>query len=315
MKTLLTTQRNSLTSILKEISMKHNIPLSTLKFHSSILSELGLIERYGLDGCKSVRLSRLGIKILYLIYEDEELNDFEAPNDIDELTNRLSIELHKLLEKINGFHLDSSLTTLNILLALFYYRKLCNRRIEETKLVLSKGHAAPALYIVLNHIGILDDRDLDKAFEHDSLIQTHPLRGCPTIVSSTGSLGQGLSIANGLAIKMRMEGETDHVYVILGDGELDEGQVWEGMATSSSHGLDNIILFIDRNGRQLSGDTESVKKKEPLVNRISAFGWEVFETQDNKPSSIMREIARAEKISGWPKAIIVHTRDKLRYRY
>ncbi len=309
MKTLLTASGPSLNSVLRKISETYNIPLSTLKFHISILSDLGLIEKIGRNGTKIVRLSKLGVKILRLM-DGESLNPVgNIPRDVDNLQITLSKELDKLLRKIDGFHLSSSLTTLNILIAIFFHRQSSHMDIHKTKIVLSKGHAAPALYTVLKHFGILSEREMKNAFEQESIIQTHPIKGCPTIVSSSGSLGQGLSIANGLAIRLKMEREEDFIYVIMGDGELDEGQVWESMATSSTHGLDNIILFIDRNGKQLTGETESIKKKEPLKDRLNAFGWEVFETPDAKPSSIIREIIKAEKIRGWPKAIIVNTRN------
>jgi len=309
MKTLLTVSGPSLNSILRQISTTHNIPLSTLKFNSSILADLGLIERIGRNGTRVIRLSKLGVKILRLI--DGEIPDsvVDIPCDVDSLQDTLSNELNKLLKKIDGFHLSSSLTTLSILIAIFFHRQRSNMDLGTTKLVLSKGHAAPALYTVLKHFGLLGEIEMKDAFEQESIIQTHPVKGCPTIVSSSGSLGQGLSIANGLAIRLKMEKEEDFIYVIMGDGELDEGQVWESMATSSTHGLDNILLFIDRNGKQLTGETESIKKKEPLRDRLNAFGWEVFETPDAKPSSIIREIIKAEKIRGWPKAIIVNTRN------
>ena len=301
------TKGESLHRILHRISESHGIPLSTLKFHSNILLELGLIEKVLSNGRKRVRVSRLGRKLLMILNGSKVDEDVEVPESIDSLSMELKIRLIEFLKRINGFHLGSSLSTLNILIAIFTYRQLTNKSITSTKLVLSKGHAAPALYIVLNHLGVINDEILRDAFSCDSIIQTHPIKNCPTVVFSSGSLGQGISIANGLAIKMEMDRDYDDIYVILGDGELDEGQVWEALATSSSKGLDNILLFIDRNGKQLSGATEEVKRKEPLADKLRSFGWEVFEVDGSKPSNILKKIFISKCLAGWPKAIIVHT--------
>lgn len=304
-----------LTRLLKNLSEKHGIPLSTLKFNASTLRRLGLIDITRRNGDRFVRLSKTAINILKIIDPDVWEESLTIGKEIDDLSRKLLDDLHKFLKKINGFHLNSSKTTLNILLAIFKHREINEFSLEETKLILSKGHAAPALYIILKHFNLIDEGELADAFEHNSIIQTHPVKECPTIVSSTGSLGQGISIANGLAIRMKMENDEDYIYVVLGDGELDEGQIWESLSTSATYGLDNIILFIDRNGEQLNGNTEGIKRKEPIRDRLESFGWIVFEANNSKPSTIINLIDKAMNISGWPKAIIVDTRDIISTQY
>ncbi len=269
---------------------------------------MGLIQRYGVNGRRGVKLSRLGIKMLNILY----LDDGEKHLDIDTDTIRKELEeleniLKDILARINGFHAYSSITSLSILYSIFKHRQMRGLRLDETKIILSKGHAAPALYAVFKFFGILDDDDFIDAFTPGSHIQSHPVKGCPMVLVSTGSLGQGLSIANGIAISHKMRGDPDDVYVVMGDGELDEGQVWEALSTASTHNLDNIILLIDRNGHQLTGPTEEIKIKEPLIEKLESFGWMVERVSGENPEDIINALNSLGELSGWPKAVIVDT--------
>lgn len=222
---------------------------------------------------------------------------------LNKLSNEIKRDLRYLLKDLNNFHLDSSLTTVDIILGIIYHRKMSGKDLLNINLILSKGHATPALYVIFKKIGLLGD-EIKTIAQAGSLYQTHAIRGFPLIKVSTGSLGQGLSIANGLALGMKMEGIQDYVYVIIGDGETDEGQIWEAAATSSTYGLDNTIVIIDRNKKQLSGDTERIKRKEPLKIRWMGFGWEVIEMDVNSIANIVNALDKAEGIRGWPKVII-----------
>lgn len=307
-------RKATLTGIIRRISGEYGIPLSTLKFNSSKLIKLGIIERYGVNGRGGVRLSKIGLKILdILTHEDIEDNiDIDAgevKRDIEEI----KVILKEILTKINGFHAYSSSTSLNLIYSIFKDRLNRGYNPIDTKLVLSKGHAAPALYAVLRFYHILRDEDFIDAFKPGSIIQSHPVKGCPTVYVSTGSLGQGLSIANGMALTHKINGDQEEVYVVMGDGELDEGQVWEALATASTYCLDNIYLLIDRNGYQLTGETESIKVKESIVERLESFGWIVERIPSDDPVKIINALNRLRNVNGWPKSIIVDTwvRDQL----
>lgn len=171
--------------------------------------------------------------------------------------------------------------------------------------MLSKGHCSLALYAWFAETGIIGEDELAEFATPGSRLQTHPEAGrLPGIVVSTGSLGQGLSIANGLAIAARLDGVRREVAVLLGDGELDEGQVWEAAATASTLGLDNVVALVDRNGFQHTGPTENVKVKEPLAERWRAFGWHVVEA-GRRPAEVARALDTASAVKGRPKVILV----------
>jgi len=175
----------------------------------------------------------------------------------------------------------------------------------ERLVVISKGHCSPAFYVWLSEIGVLDEEVLGEFAKPGSPLPSHLEAGTiPGIITSTGSLGQGLSIANGIALAARIDGARREVAVLLGDGELDEGQVWEAASTAGSLRLDNVVAVVDRNMHQHSGPTESVKKKEPLGARWASFGWEVFEA-DNSVASIVEALRLAGSRQGRPKVVIV----------
>ncbi len=214
--------------------------------------------------------------------------------------------LDRLVEEGISWHMLSSKSALNIIAAVygFWIPKGRNRGIERIA-ILSKGHASLALYTWLTVMGLLREDELESFSKIGSRLQAHPVReSVPGVVVSTGSLGQGLSIANGLALAGKMDGVDREVLVIMGDGELDEGQVWEAASTSSSNGLDNVIVVIDRNGLQHTGPTEKVKVKEPLADKWRAFGWHVVEV-DNDALRIIEALERLAEVRGKPKAVIV----------
>ena len=169
-------------------------------------------------------------------------------------------------------------------------------------MLLSKGHAATALYAVYAGIDVLDDTDIENFCEPESLLQSHPEP--PLTLIPTGSLGNGISIANGIILASRIRGSTTRVAVVIGDGELNEGSVWEAIATASHHKLWEIIVLVDANGRQLSGPSSSIKNMEPLAGKFEAFGWRVFEA-DNRLEDIVLALRKCEEWSHSPSVIIV----------
>ncbi|MHA1594568.1 MAG: transketolase [Candidatus Baldrarchaeia archaeon] len=225
-----------------------------------------------------------------------------------ELSWKLKQRLREVLKPVGNWHLGSSLSVLDILLVLLTkWFILDNAKPDDNVLILSKGHCVPALYVILAEFGFIKDDDLKTFGDLGSKLPTHAKRGVPLVAVSTGSLGQGLSVANGIALASKMDGVRKNVYVILGDGELDEGQIWEAAMTAAHYRLDNVIAIVDRNGSQLNGPTEGIKSKEPLRERWKVFGWEVFEVDGHDHGQILDALMKAERVRGAPKVIIAHT--------
>ncbi len=221
--------------------------------------------------------------------------------------------LHRMASNGMSWHAGSSISVFNILATLLthWVPEGAARGIDR-RIVLSKGHASIALYALLAEMNLLKEEP-EKAFaKPGSPIQPHPEAGkVPGVPVSTGSLGQGLSVANGMAFAARLDGVERQVAVILGDGELDEGQVWEAAATTVSLGLSNVIAIVDKNGFQNTGETSKVKKKEPLSERWRGFGWHVIELDTSSIEALAKALAAAELIDK-PVAIIVDTSRELR---
>ncbi|MGI6037255.1 MAG: transketolase, partial [Limnochordia bacterium] len=149
---------------------------------------------------------------------------------------------------------------------------------ERDRFVLSKGHGAPALYAALAEAGYFPVEELMGLRKIGRMLQGHPdMKNTPGVEASTGSLGQGLSMANGMALAGKLDGRDYRVYVLLGDGELQEGQVWEAAMTSVHHRLDNLMAFVDYNRLQIDGDVRDVKSLEQVAERFDSFGWHVLE--------------------------------------
>ena len=214
-----------------------------------------------------------------------------------------------LVEK--SVHVGASLSVLDILVAIYFGRGLRRsgpRPTERDWLILSKGHAVPALYAVLAEAGVLDRSRLESIRALDGL-EGHPDFREDGVDVSTGSLGQGLSIAAGIAFAMRLDGTEDRhrVFVILGDGELDEGQVWEAAGTIAHHGLRSVVAVVDVNGFQLDGPTEAVKAKGDIPARWRSLGWSVLEV-DGHDFEMLLEALKAADHAKRPTAIIAYTR-------
>lgn len=307
-----------ITSVLSEISERNGKPLSTLKLNAKILRELNLI-RYGGDS-RGVELSELGRFVLDLLKEDYVRKPVGVCGEsisripIRELNQRIKVlrrRVLKMVEEVGSGHLASSLSSLTIIATLYLGKMRHDPRNPAWRLrdrfLLGKGHAAPALYAVLAECGYFPEEELSKLRCIGGLLQGHPEGSIPGVDSASGSLGQCLSIANGMALAAKMRGEDYRIYVLLGDGELQEGQVWEAAMTSARHHLDNLAVIVDRNGHQLTGPTEEVKPLEPLAEKWRAFGWEVLEADGGSPRDILRALAEAEAIKGRPTVIIAST--------
>lgn len=180
---------------------------------------------------------------------------------------------------------------------------------DRDRLILSIGHVAPVLYTSLAHTGYFPCEELMTLRKLGSRLQGHPGRdhGLPGLELSAGSLGQGLSVAIGMAMTARMDQKSWRVYSVHGDGEMQEGSIWEAAMSAAHYKLDKLIAFIDRNGVQIDGATSDVMEIEPLDKKWSAFGWEVFHCDGHDHRQIAETIAKAQAIKGRPSVIILKT--------
>jgi transketolase len=307
----------SVTSVLREISGKYDVPLSTLKRNAQILRELNLI-RYGeaLD-FSGVELTELGRFISSLIVDGDSslpenmVKTRTGSRPFAALTRDLRKRILRMIAEAGSGHLGSSLSVVDIIAVLYFMKMRYDPSNpewpERDRLVLSKGHAAPALYTILAEAGYFSVEALSSLRMLGGILPGHPEAKTPGVDASTGSLGQGLSIAVGMALAAKMDGAGYKVYVILGDGELNEGQIWEAALTAAHHRLDNIIAIVDRNGYQLTGGTEEVKSLGDLMDKWRAFGWEAKDVDGHDPARILDALDRCDMTKGKPSVIIAKT--------
>ena len=179
---------------------------------------------------------------------------------------------------------------------------------DRDRLVLSKGHAAPAYYAALAIKGFFPKEDMCSLRQLGSHLQGHPsMRKTRGVDMSSGSLGQGLSVANGMAIAGKYHGKTYDVYCICGDGELQEGQIWEAVMSAAHYKLDNLILFVDHNHLQIDGKLEDVMNVTPIGEKFRAFGWNVKEIDGHSVGDIREAILEARAVKGVPSVIVCRT--------
>lgn len=176
---------------------------------------------------------------------------------------------------------------------------------ERDRFVLSKGHCAPALYGALAEKGYFPKEDIVTLRKIDSYLQGHPdMKGVPGVDMSTGSLGQGICAANGMALAAKLDNKAYRVYSILGDGELEEGQVWEAAMFAAHYKLDNLVAFVDFNGLQIDGDITQVMNPTPIDKKFEAFGWNVLVINAHNYDEIKNALASARNCKGKPTCIV-----------
>ena len=179
---------------------------------------------------------------------------------------------------------------------------------DRDRLVLSKGHTAPALYSVLANRGFFPVEDLKTLRHIDSYLQGHPVLGkVPGVDMSTGSLGQGISAACGMALSGKLDNDTYRVYAVLGDGEIEEGQVWEAAMFAAHYQLDNLVAIVDNNGLQIDGKISEVMSPYPIDEKFRAFGWHVIVIDGHDFNEIEKAFNEAETVANQPVAIIQKT--------
>ncbi len=232
--------------------------------------------------------------------------------ELKKIATKVRINIVDMLAAAGSGHPGGSLSMTDILTVL-YFTKM-NIRTNEPKwedrdrFVLSKGHAAPGLYAVLAERGFFPVENLKTLRKFESKLQGHPdMKKTPGVDMSTGSLGQGLSAANGMAIAGKLDKKDYHVYAIVGDGELQEGQIWEAAMSSAHYKLDNLTIFVDHNGLQIDGTNEEVMNVNPVTDKFAAFGWNVISIDGHNPEEIGAAIDQAKTVKGKPTVIVAKT--------
>lgn len=209
-------------------------------------------------------------------------------------------------------HFGGSLSCADIVAALYFYKmnySAANRLDpDRDRFIMSKGHSVPAQYAALAMLGILPTDELKTIKQLGSRLQGHPdVRKTPGIEAATGSLGQGLSFANGMALAARLDNRRFNIFVVVGDGELQEGQVWEAAMTASHYALDNICVIIDRNHYQSQGEVDAMMRVEPLEERWQAFGWRTRRVDGHDMRQICSALDEMRPDAPRPLAIIAET--------
>jgi transketolase len=225
---------------------------------------------------------------------------------------RYRMQIIEMLAEAGSGHPGGSLSAIDLVSAL-YHGKLRHRPTqpdwpERDRFVLSKGHGVPALYVVMADLGYFPRAELWTLRKLGSRLQGHPsVSFLPALEGSTGSLGQGLSMAQGMALAARIDGARHRVYCLMGDGETQEGQVWEAALSAPKFRLDNLTVMLDYNKAQIDGYTRDVMDLEPLTEKWRAFGWHVISIDGHDFGGILDALESAAGVKGRPTMIIAHT--------
>ncbi|MGC8970924.1 MAG: transketolase [bacterium] len=231
---------------------------------------------------------------------------------LPEIARRVRYNTLYMITKAGSGHPGGSLSAVDIMVTLYF--NIMRYKLEDPywedrdRFILSKGHACPALYAIFYELGIVKKEELDTLRKPGSRLQGHPdIKKLPWAEFSSGSLGQGLSFAVGVALAGKIDKRDYYTYVLIGDGESQEGQVWEAAMSARKFKLDHLIGITDRNGLQIDGDTESIMPLDPLVDKWRAFGWNVIEIDGHNYSQILLAVEKAKENKDSPTMIIAHT--------
>ena len=231
---------------------------------------------------------------------------------LKEIARNIRKDIVSMIHTSKSGHPGGSLSAVEILTALYFDEMNIdpnNCKMEDRdRFVLSKGHAAPVLYATLAHKGYFDKEELKGLRRINRMLQGHPdMKGIPGVEMSTGSLGQGFSVACGMAMASKLDNAPWRVYTLLGDGEVQEGIVWESAMSAAHYKLDNMVAFLDYNGLQIDGKTEDVMNIGPIVDKFKAFGWNVIEIDGHDFDQIFAALDMAKETVGKPTMIIAKT--------
>ena len=231
---------------------------------------------------------------------------------LNEKAKNIRIDILKSITKANSGHTGGSLSIADLLTLLFFHEMNINpanpKMENRDRLVISKGHGAPALYAALAEKGYFPKEEMDFLRQINHMLQGHPdMKHTPGVDMTTGSLGQGFSAACGMALAAKMDHADWRVYTILGDGELEEGQIWEAAMYAAHYKLDHLTAFIDNNGLQIDGAITDVMSSLPIGKKFSAFGWHVITVNGHNMAELHNAIEEARNIKGKPTMIIMKT--------
>ncbi|TET43821.1 transketolase [candidate division TA06 bacterium] len=232
--------------------------------------------------------------------------------ELKEKARRVRIDVIKMLTRAGSGHPGGSLSSADILVALFFYKMRHDPENpewpERDRFILSKGHCCPALYAVLSMAGYFERKHLWTLRKLGSILQGHPSSTMtPGVTISSGSLGQGLSVSNGIALAGKLDKKDYRVYCMLGDGESQEGQVWEASMTSFHRRLDNLCAIIDHNDLQIDDRVSRIKDPISYAEKWSSFGWNTIEIDGHDMGQIVRALDEAEKVKRAPTMIVANT--------
>ena len=232
--------------------------------------------------------------------------------ELQKIAKDLRRDIIEMIYGAKSGHPGGSLSIADIM-AVLYWNEMnvdpANPKMENRdRFVLSKGHAAPALYAALIEKGYASKDLIPTLRRWHSPLQGHPdMKKLPGVEMSTGSLGQGLSAANGMAISAKIYGNDYRVYAILGDGELQEGQIWEAVMTAAHYKLDNLVAIVDYNNLQIDGKVSDVMDVSPVADKFKAFNWHVIEIDGHNYDEIIKAFAEARTVKGKPTVIVANT--------
>lgn len=232
--------------------------------------------------------------------------------DFRETANKLRKEIIRMTHEAKSGHPGGSLSACEILTALYFKEMKIdpeNPKWEaRDRFVLSKGHATPVLYATLAERGFFPKEELSKFRKIGSMLQGHPdMKGIPGVDMSTGSLGQGLAVANGIALSAKLDNRDYRVYALIGDGESQEGIIWEAAMLAAHYKLDNLTVFMDHNGLQIDGFNKDVMNVEPIDKKFEAFGWNVLKIDGHDFEQIFDALDKSKKVKDKPTIIIAKT--------
>ena len=238
--------------------------------------------------------------------------DAKNIRELDIMAVKIRKHIIEMLYRAKSGHPGGSLSAVDAIVALYFAHMNHNPKKPDDpnrdRFILSKGHAAPALYAVLAECGYFSVDELKGLREINQKLQGHPVCGhIPGIEASTGSLGHGLSFAIGVALAGKLDKKNYNIYVMMGDGETEEGQVWEAAAVAPHYKLDNITAMIDRNFLQIDGNTEDVFKLESVYDRWASFGWYVQDIDGHDIKQILKALENADAHKNQPSLIILNT--------
>ncbi len=236
----------------------------------------------------------------------------EDVEKLKKIARLIRADIIKEVYSAKSGHPGGALSIVDILTVLYFNQMNISpedpRNENRDRFVLSKGHASAALYATLAERGFFSVNELENFRKLGSMLQGHPdMKHIPGVDMTTGSLGQGLSVANGMAMMSKLDKKGIRVYTILGDGEIEEGQIWEAAMTTSQYRLDNLCVIVDNNNLQIDGELKKVMSSYPIDKKFESFGFVVFNVDGNDIEELIKVFESAKLIKGKPVAIIAKT--------